>query len=580
MDDNNMFGSNSPVNEPTVDSVNESVQESTYETTQEVSQDNPNTLGADTQSSANTQTYSQNDNSQNDYSKNTYSQNTYNQTAYGQNTYGQNTYGQNTYGQNTYGYEDTYSQTATKDNSYKTASGGVEVKKNSIFKKAVKFVLTAACFGVIAGGCFFGVNYVAGKLTQKETVSTTTVNEKTTTNSNSKVGTTTVGTGSETSTDLTNLVDESMPSIVSITMSATQTYEYWGQNYQQEYQGSGSGIIVGQSDSELLIATNNHVVDGATAINITFIDDSTAEATIKGKDSSADLAVVAVDLKDISEETMSKIKVATLGKSDGIKVGQMAIAIGNSLGYGQSVTVGYISAKDRTVEVEGGSGLKLLQTDAAINPGNSGGALLNINGEVIGINSAKYSDTSVEGMGYAIPISSATPIIDELMNREELKDNERGYLGISGQNITKENNTFNMPTGVYVFEVAKGGAAEEAGILTGDIIVGINDMEVTTIESIQEKVNNTKAGTKINVTVMRNENGSYVEKKLSVTLKDSKSLDTLESSKNSNKQQQQQMPQQQNPQQEDPQQKQQQGNPFGEDDSQSIQDFLEQFYNN
>jgi serine protease Do len=232
-----------------------------------------------------------------------------------------------------------------------------------------------------------------------------------------------------------------------------------------------------------------------------------------------------------------------LGDSDTVQLGEKVVAIGNALGYGQSVTVGYISATNREVSVTSGTSqntMTLLQTDAAINPGNSGGALLNMNGEVIGINSVKYADTSVEGMGYAIPISSATPIINELMNYEKLTDDEKGYLGITGTDITEENNLYNMPTGVYVYELATGGAAEKGGMQKGDIITAINGNAVTNMEAVKQKVNNTRVGTEITVTVMRNENGEYIEKELTITLQGKDSLNSLTTEENNTSQSQQQ----------------------------------------
>ena len=283
-----------------------------------------------------------------------------------------------------------------------------------------------------------------------------------------------------------------------------------------------------------MIVTNNHVVAGADSITVTFIDDTTAKATVKGTDPTADLAVISVKVADLKQETRGNIKVASLGHSEDVKVGQMAIAIGNALGYGQSVTVGYISAKDRQVEVGDGNSssantMVLLQTDAAINPGNSGGALLDVNGNVIGINSVKYADTKVEGIGYAIPMSDAIPIINELMNREVLKDEEKGYLGITGRTISEEiSEAYGFPIGIYISEVSESGAAKKAGIKQGDIITKINGNKVTSIEQVQNKVNNTKAGTEITVTIARSQEGEYKEQDVEVVLKSSETLDELD----------------------------------------------------
>lgn len=443
-------------------------------------------------------------------------------------------------------------------------------KKGGFGKKATKFVAVAVAFGLIAGLTFQGVNRVSNSFfPTNETASTENVKVTT------PLSSTDQSVGTSTSTDLTKLVENTMPSIVSITSTMTQDYSYFGQAYSQEYDGSGSGIIVGQSEDEILIVTNNHVVEGAKAIAVNFIDDTVHEAKIKGTDSTADLAVVAVKTKEVEADTLAAIKIASLGNSDDVKVGQMAIAIGNALGSGQSVTVGYISAKNRQVNTSStsqGSQLELLQTDAAINPGNSGGALLNVNGEVIGINDMKYADTEVEGMGYAIPISEATPIINELMNREVLEDAEKGYLGLTGNNISEDNNYYDMPIGVYVYEVAKGGAAEEAGIKKGDIITKINGSTTKTIEAVQEKVNNTRAGTKITVTIMRSTDGEYKEQEVNVTLKDSSTLEKLKSS-TANKNQEQQSGNAQVP---------EQGQSEENEESQSNQDIndqLQEFFN-
>lgn len=339
--------------------------------------------------------------------------------------------------------------------------------------------------------------------------------------------------------DLTKVVEQCMPSIVSITSTVTSSYETYFGTYDKDSTGSGSGIVLKISEDEVLIVTNNHVISGqkgiAKKIMVGFYgadsEKDMVEATVKGTDSGRDLAVVLVKTKDIPKDIKKNIAEAKIGNSDNAKVGEMSIAIGNSLGYGQSLTVGYISAKDRKVEVEEGN-MTLLQTDAAINPGNSGGALLDIHGQLIGINSAKYADTSVEGMGFAIPISDAITVINELMNREVLTDEEKGYLGISGKNITEEvqQQYPNFPIGVYVYEVGEDGAAKEAGIMVGDVIVGLNDAEVLTIEELAEKVNSYRVGTKLTLKVLRYEKGEYKEHKIKVTLKGVKTLDSLEKS--------------------------------------------------
>lgn len=403
-------------------------------------------------------------------------------------------------------------------------------------KKIAACAGLAILFGVVAAVCFQGVCYFSGRvlgvdITGGQQIAYTTDNVKYT---NAASGTA-IGTA-----DVSGIAQQTMPSIVSITSTAEGegSYDLFGQYYQgQDEVSAGTGFIVGKNDTELLIATNNHVVDGAKAISVQFIDEEVYDAKTKGNDSSADLAVIAVKLKDIKKSTLNSIRISTLGDSSESKVGEMVVAIGNALGYGQSVTVGYVSAKDREITEQSEDGstqsskMKVIQTDAAINPGNSGGPLLNMRGEVIGINSSKIAASSVEGVGYSIPISEATPIIDELMNREVLTDAQKGYLGISGKTVTEEASNFNMPEGVYVAEVSKDGAADKAGIKQGDIITAINGIKVTTIESLKEKANSYKKGTKVKITLKRSDNGSYVEKELDVTLQGSGSLNGLQSGK-------------------------------------------------
>ena len=365
----------------------------------------------------------------------------------------------------------------------------------------------------------------------------------TTTSSSQQIGKTTSATKPVTGSvisgtaDVSAIAEQTMPSVVAITSTTAGTayYDLFGQQQQsQDSTSAGTGFIIGQNDTELLIATNNHVIDGAKTISVQFIDEEICEASVKGTDTGNDLAVVAVKTKNIKSSTMDKIRIADLGNSDDLKVGEMAIAIGNSLGYGQSVTVGYISAKNRQITESSENGstnnkIEAIQTDAAINPGNSGGPLINLQGQVVGINSAKIASSSVEGVGYAIPISVATPIIDELKNKENLSDAEKGYLGISGRTVTEEASVYNIPTGVYVAEVAKGGAADKGGVKEGDIITAINNQSVTTIESLQEKANSYRKGTEVELTVQRSNNGAYEEKKIKVKLQGSSSLNGLSS---------------------------------------------------
>ena len=321
-----------------------------------------------------------------------------------------------------------------------------------------------------------------------------------------------------------------MPAIVAITSTSqgANYYDLFGQQYQgQDTTSAGSGFIVGQNDKELLIATNNHVIEGAKTISVQFIDEQIYEATVKGTDSSNDLAVIAVQTSKIKESTMNKIRVADLGDSSKIKVGEMAVAIGNALGYGQSVTVGYISALNRQVSVSDSESdtsytADLIQTDAAINPGNSGGALLSANGEVIGINSNKIGGTAVEGMGYAIPITSASPIIADLMERQtrtKVAEDEVGYIGISPQEVTSQiSQMYNMPEGIYVVSVEEGSAAANAGIMKGDIITKFDGSSISSYSDLQKTLQYYAAGDSVTVTVQRPQNGEYVSIELNLTL--------------------------------------------------------------
>lgn len=407
-------------------------------------------------------------------------------------------------------------------------------KKNSglSWKKVGACAGCAVVFGVVAAVCFQAVCYFSSRVLKIPGASLNTDIAYTTDNVSYTGASTDTAIGTA---DVSGIAQNTMPSIVAITSTeeGENYYDLFGQYYQgQDTTSCGSGFIVGKNDTELLIATNNHVIDGAKTISVQFIDEEVYEATKKGSDSSADLAVIAVKLADIKASSMKKIKAASLGDSSEAKVGEMVVAIGNALGYGQSVTVGYISARDREISEGAGNGsaqnsLKVIQTDAAINPGNSGGALLNMRGEVIGINSAKIADSSVEGVGYAIPISEATPIIDELMNKEVLTDDQKGYLGISGKTVSEEAVTYHVPEGVYVNEVAKDGAAGKAGIQQGDVITAINDVKVTTMESLKEKANSYKKGTKVTITFQRNDNGAYQEKRVEVILQGESSLNGL-----------------------------------------------------
>ena len=386
--------------------------------------------------------------------------------------------------------------------------------KKGYMKKVALVVGAAVLFGAVGGVTMQGTSYLTGKLLGKNTKSTVGTTK---TVSNAKLTTST----STVTSDVSDIVENTLPSIVSITnMSVQEVQNFFGGISQQESESAGSGIIISQNDSELLVVTNNHVVEGSDTLTVTFNDGNSVEAQIKGTDSARDLAVVAVPLDKISDDTMNAIKVATLGDSDSLKVGEPAIAIGNALGYGQSVTTGIVSATGRTIDGFDG---EYIQTDAAINPGNSGGALLNANGEVIGINSAKINSSAVEGMGFAIPISDASDVIQNLMNKEtrsKVSDEERGYLGIKGYDVSEEGaQMYNMPTGVYVKEVMSGGGAEKAGLTKGSIITGFKGSSISGMSSLQEQLQYYKAGEEVTLTVqIPDKNGEYTEKDIKVTL--------------------------------------------------------------
>ena len=433
----------------------------------------------------------------------------------------------------------------------KTAHGG---GNGGFGKKAATAVALAVIFGLVAGAVFQGVNIAADKYRDNNSSST-------------QIGKTETVTGTEESTDgsstessVKSIVAESgtvagvaqatMSSIVAITSVSVQEipsfFGYGTRQYQSA--GSGSGIIVGENDSELLIATNNHVVSGATTLTVCFVvgaeeetqamasgdsitdsSDSSVDvnnavsAKIKGTDEENDLAVIAVEKSDIPEETMNEIKIAQMGSSDDLVVGEQVVAIGNALGYGQSVTSGWVSALNRTISTEDGDTSGLIQTDAAINPGNSGGALLNMKGEVIGINAAKYADSQVEGMGYAIPISKAEPILEELMNREtrdKIEDTSKvGYMGIKAADLTTEAiQMYNMPAGAFLTEVTPGGAADKAGIKKGDIVVKLDGQKVSGKNDLVDKLQYYESGETVEVVIARANNGEYKEETVEVTL--------------------------------------------------------------
>ena len=383
------------------------------------------------------------------------------------------------------------------------------------------------CFGLFAGLGFYAVQLGTGQLNQTENTNSDNVITETQDAAANWAKENGVGALTQNITyvqdDISDVVADVMPAMVSIVNNyTTTTRDFWGQSYEKDAAASGSGIIVAKNDDELLIVSNNHVVEGSTTLEVTFIDGSTAEARIKGLDSDMDLAVIAVSLDDLSSDTKGAITVAKLGDSDNLKLGEPVIAIGNALGYGQSVTNGIVSALNREIELEDGSTNTFIQTNAAINPGNSGGALLNINGEVIGINSNKIGGTAVEGMGYAIPISSASPIIADLMERQtrdKVDADEVGYMGITMQDITDQIiQMYNMPQGVFVYDVAEDSAAEAAGIKKGDIIVKFDGQRITSSTDLKNALQYFKAGDTANLTVKRAASGEYESIDLEITL--------------------------------------------------------------
>ena len=401
-------------------------------------------------------------------------------------------------------------------------------KEHKKMPKAVAVTGLALMFGVVSSATFLTTNYVGTKVlklgtTQKST-STTSTSAVTSNASLTK-------TSSVVTSDVSSVVENVMPSIVSITnMSVQEVQNYFGGTSKQESESAGTGIIISQNDSELLVVTNNHVVAGSDTLTVTFADGNSVEANIKGTDSEYDVAVVAVPLDSISEDTKKAISVATLGDSTELKVGEPAIAIGNALGYGQSVTTGVISALNRSVsETDQTTGettessVKLIQTDAAINPGNSGGALVNASGEVIGINSSKLVGDSVEGVGYAIPISDVSDLIENLMNQEtktKVAEADQGAIGIKGMSVSTEySQQLNMPEGVYVSEVTKGGRAEKAGMTRGCIITGINGATVSSMDDLQEQLQYYAKGDEVELTIqVPQSNGEYQEQSVNVTL--------------------------------------------------------------
>ena len=395
-------------------------------------------------------------------------------------------------------------------------------KKSKKITKVIAVIGLAIIFGIVSSGVFLSTSYIGTNILG--------LNK----NSNSDVKTSTTAvtkSSSVVTSDVSSIVNDVMPSVVAITnMSVQEVQNFWGQTSQYQSESCGTGIIIAKTDNELLIVTNNHVIADNESLTVTFDDDTSVDADVKGTDPEHDLAVIAVPLNQVSSETMEKIAVATLGDSTALQVGEPAIAIGNAMGYGQSVTTGVISAVNRestTTDEQTGeteeTGVKLIQTDAAINPGNSGGPLVNANGEVIGINSSKLASTTVEGMGYAIPISDVSDIIDNLMNQEtkhKVSEEKKGYLGVKGYDVTEESaKKYNMPTGVYVAEIVKGGGAEEAGITKGNVITAQNGTTVNSMEELQKELGYYESGKTVSVTIQVPENnGEWTEKTVDVKL--------------------------------------------------------------
>ena len=423
------------------------------------------------------------------------------------------------------------------------------INKNTIkkiAKKGAKVILCAALAGGLLLGGYNGISYFtegvqnvsasSDKTTLTMTKSEKKSKEKKNTEEKKETETKTKG-----SLDVSDIAAEAMPSVVSITTKSIQEVQnYYGMfgmyggyapSQEEEVEGSGSGIIIGKNDEELLIATNYHVVEGADTLSVSFIDNNSYEGTVKGYEENKDLAVVSIPLEDISDDTMDQISIATIGSSDDLVVGEQVIAIGNALGYGQSVTTGIVSAKNRKMDSTSGSfssdeddnrnGVNLLQTDAAINPGNSGGALLNMKGEVVGINSAKLASTEVEGMGYAIAVSDVSDILENLMNeepREKLDEGENGVLGISGRTVSEEGQVYGIPQGVFVGEVTEGGPAEEAGIKVNSIITEFAGKSVVSIDQLVNYLQYYEPGEEVEVVLQVPDGESYTEKTVTVTL--------------------------------------------------------------
>ncbi len=398
-------------------------------------------------------------------------------------------------------------------------TGSDKKKKQKNGKKFVLLVAGAAIIGILAASIFQGIHWYRAE--ESSAVGKKPIREMDTNPSGLHTVKEPGQAAGATVSDVSNVVENVMPAVVAIDCEVEKVstvFDLFGQGFEQKERGnsSGTGIILAQSGRELLIVTNNHVIEDAVELTVEFCDGTAVPAKVKGTEEGDDLAVLSVRFEDIPMETTRQIRLASLGDSEEVKMGEFVIAIGNALGYGQSVTVGYVSALDREVTTEGVT-LNLIQVDAAINPGNSGGALLNANGEVIGINSVKYSDTKVERVGYAIPISEVLPIINDLISREQLSEEEAAYLGIVGKDIDSGHaNSFRMPVGIFVSQVGEGTPAEQAGLHAGDIIVGINQRSVMTMEELLHVLGYTRGGSEGTLQIKVLENGTYVDKELNV----------------------------------------------------------------
>ncbi len=517
--------------------------------------------------------------------------NTPGSTGYGNSTYNQNTYSANSTGTNSGNYSSTgnygttgnygntgnynrgsYSNTGNYGNyqysGYQQPVGGpVPPKKRGTGKKVAAVIAVALVLVLGLGAGYYSMNKIKDRIgatsdqadasesikqQQEEKAQAKQAEEKdaaeadnkqedtqeaadTTADSDAGISQTETTTITTVVTDVTDVVKAAMPAIVSINNNYTQSGNFFGQEYSESLTASGSGIIVGTNDTELLIATNYHVIEGADSLEVQFVDSTTAAAEVKGTNSEMDLAVIAVQLSNLSSDTKNEIAIAALGDSDSLVVGEPAVAIGNALGYGQSVTTGVISAVNRTIQVDdssSSSNATFIQTDAAINPGNSGGALLNIKGEVIGINSNKIGGSTIEGMGYAIPISTAKPIIEALMTQKtqvKVDESERGYIGISGVSVTSEvSEMYGIPQGVYVASVTAGGGAEAAGLKEGDIIVSLDGQEISSMDDLKNRLAYYAAGNTVTLKVMRQSSEGYAGQDIQVTLGSASSIQTTD----------------------------------------------------